>query len=506
MKASETTSGTHQSETERRTEQETGKEHMKDIYGLSSQVGQGAARVELRDGDVFDLHVGPVKKRIGVDTVEMLAYNGSIPGPTLRVRKGAAVTVRVANGLPMETTVHWHGLRVENRFDGTPHATQAPIAPGGTFDYQLRFPDEGVYWYHPHMREDYAQEMGLYGAIVVTSDDPDYWPQAHRELVVMVDDLLLENGEIAPFGGDNMGRFGNMMLLNGESDWTAEVRRGEVVRLHLINVANVRNFRLGIPNARIKLVGGDLGLVEREELVEEILLAPGERVSVDVLFAESGSHPIEQRSTRGTTVLGEMVVVEQPAEPSLEGAFATLRSNSEMEALRGALSAALERAPDKTIVLQGDVPGMARAGAHPHDSHGMDHDMAHMDHEAMHAAHSASGMGEVVWKLVDQETDAVNDEIDWSFVEGESVKVRLMNDPTTDHPMGHPFHVHGQRFLVLSRDGVPNANLVWKDTVYVEEGETVDVLIEMSNPGIWMAHCHISEHAEAGMMFNFRVS
>jgi FtsP/CotA-like multicopper oxidase with cupredoxin domain len=247
-------------------------------------------------------------------------------------------------------------------------------------------------------------------------------------------------------------------------------------------------------------------LVEREELVEEILLAPGERVSVDVLFAESGSHPIEQRSTRGTTVLGEMVVVEQPAEPSLEGAFATLRSNSEMEALRGALSAALERAPDKTIVLQGDVPGMARAGAHPHDSHGMDHDMAHMDHEAMHAAHSASGMGEVVWKLVDQETDAVNDEIDWSFVEGESVKVRLMNDPTTDHPMGHPFHVHGQRFLVLSRDGVPNANLVWKDTVYVEEGETVDVLIEMSNPGIWMAHCHISEHAEAGMMFNFRVS
>jgi FtsP/CotA-like multicopper oxidase with cupredoxin domain len=123
-------------------------------------------------------------------------------------------------------------------------------------------------------------------------------------------------------------------------------------------------------------------------------------------------------------------------------------------------------------------------------------------HEAMHAA----GMGNVLWKLVDDATGAVNHEIAWSFSVGEQVKVRLVNDAAADHPMAHPFHVHGERFLVLSRDGAPNSNLVWKDTVLVEAGETVDILIDMMNPGLWMAHCHIAEHAEAGMMFDFRVS
>jgi FtsP/CotA-like multicopper oxidase with cupredoxin domain len=109
------------------------------------------------------------------------------------------------------------------------------------------------------------------------------------------------------------------------------------------------------------------------------------------------------------------------------------------------------------------------------------------------------------WKLVDRETGAVNHDIHWSFVAGDRVKLRIVNDPHSDHPMQHPFHVHGERFLVLSRDGVPNENLVWKDTVLIRTGETVDLLVEMSNPGTWMAHCHIAEHLEGGMMLSFRV-
>src|SRR3712207_5683164 len=123
--------------------------------------------VELSDGDEFELEIAPVRKTIGETTVRMLAYNGSIPGPTLKVAQGSTITVHAANRGDLEATVHWHGLRLENRYDGT-HDTQAPIPVGETFTYQVHVPDPGAYWYHPHIREDYGQEMGLYGNILVT--------------------------------------------------------------------------------------------------------------------------------------------------------------------------------------------------------------------------------------------------------------------------------------------------------------------------------------------------
>jgi FtsP/CotA-like multicopper oxidase with cupredoxin domain len=155
--------------------------------------------VQLSDGDAFELRIAPVTKQLGDATVRMLAYNGSIPGPTLRVREGSEIVVNVANEADLESTVHWHGLRLDNRYDGT-HETQAPIAVGRAFTYRIEFPDPGVYWYHPHIREDYGQEMGLYGNILVVPADPDYWPPVHRELLLTLDDVLIEDGKIAPFG------------------------------------------------------------------------------------------------------------------------------------------------------------------------------------------------------------------------------------------------------------------------------------------------------------------
>ena len=155
--------------------------------------------VELKDGDTFDLRAGIVAQQIGAATVKMFAYNGSVPGPTLRVAQGTEVTIRATNETELDTTVHWHGIRLENSSDGAPHATQEPIPVGSSFDYHLRFPDPGVYWYHPHVREDFAQELGLYGNIVVTPADPAYWGPAHREETLVLDDILLEDGLIAPF-------------------------------------------------------------------------------------------------------------------------------------------------------------------------------------------------------------------------------------------------------------------------------------------------------------------
>ena len=154
--------------------------------------------LELSDGDVVDLRIAPVAKQLGDDTVRMLAYNGSIPGPTLKVPEGSEAVVNVTNEGDLEATVHWHGLRLENRYDGT-HETQAPIQVGESFAYRIEFPDPGVYWYHPHIREDYGQELGLYGNILVTPTDPDYWPPVNREILLTLDDILIEDGKVASF-------------------------------------------------------------------------------------------------------------------------------------------------------------------------------------------------------------------------------------------------------------------------------------------------------------------
>jgi FtsP/CotA-like multicopper oxidase with cupredoxin domain len=152
----------------------------------------------MADGQQFGVRIAPVKKRFGDAIVRMLAYNGSIPGPTLRVQQGSELVVNVVNDGDLEATVHWHGLRLENRYDGTAD-TQQPMPIGGRFTYHLKFPDPGVYWYHPHIREDYGQEMGLYGNIIVIPSEADYWPPVNREITLTLDDILLENGKLAPF-------------------------------------------------------------------------------------------------------------------------------------------------------------------------------------------------------------------------------------------------------------------------------------------------------------------
>jgi FtsP/CotA-like multicopper oxidase with cupredoxin domain len=561
-----------------------------DVEGLPQ--ARSPELVELSDGDRFELRIAPVAKPLGDATVRMLAYNGSIPGPTLRVREGSEITVDIENRGDVEDTVHWHGLRLENRYDGT-HQTQSPIAFGEQFSAVLSFPDPGVYWYHPHMREDYGQEMGLYGNVLVEPADPDYWPPAHRELALTLDDILLENGKVAPFSRSEttyaaMGRFGDVLLVNGETDLALEAKLGEVVRFYLTNTANTRVFKVALPGARMKLVGGDSGHVEREELVEDVVLAPSERVVVDVLFETAGELVLEHRTPGRTYQLGTVAVSEEQAEPALAEEFEVLRTNGDMEAERERAAPSFDAEPDKVLAFiaemdmgapQGEGPvvytcpmhpqvvseqpghcpecgmkllaseplattytcpmhpevvseaaghcpecGMkllpaelvAAAGAHEHGHEGHGHEHGGHSHSTADGIEWEDDMVEVNrmttpanmrWKIIDRETGAENKAIDWRFRVGDRIKLRLLNAMAGDHPMHHPFHVHGAgRFLILSRDGAMEPNLVWKDTVLVRAGETVDILLELTNPGLWMAHCHIAEHHESGMMFSFEVT
>ena len=547
---------------------------------------------ELSDGDEFELRIAPVTKQLEGETVRMLAYNGSIPGPTLKVRQGSEIVVNVANEGDLDATVHWHGIRVENRYDGT-HETQKPMAVGEDFTYRLRFPDPGVYWYHPHIREDYGQEMGLYGNILVVPAEADYWPPAHREVLLTLDDILLEDGKVAPFSRHEtnyvaMGRFGTTLLVAGEPELTLKAKLGEVVRIYLTDTANTRVFRVGLNGAQMKLVGGDSGRCEREELVEEVILAPSERVVVDVRFDKSGPVMLEHRTPERTYPLAEISVAEERAEPDLAEKFESLRVNDDLSAERERIAPYLEAAPDKTLAFvaemhmgvpateagtavyacpmhedvvatwDGKCPkcgmkllaspsGTARpatfvcpmhpeitatwAGQCPNcgmtlravsggeaagEHRGHDHQSAGHTHDATSGIEWEDDMVEVNrsttpdnmrWIIVDRTTGAENHAIDWSFRVGDQIKIRLVNEMESDHPMHHPFHIHGAgRFLVLSRNGADEPNLVWKDTVLVRTGETIDILLDVSNPGRWMAHCHIAEHHESGMMFSFNVS
>jgi len=585
-----------------------GKAFPTDPSGLPEATGP--ALLELGAGDVLELQVGPVAKHLDDATVRMLGYNGSIPGPTLKVAQGSEVVVHVVNEGDLDTTVHWHGLRLENRYDGVPHETQAPIPVGGEFTYRIQFPDPGLYWYHPHIREDYTQEMGLYGNILVDPEEPDYWPPADRDLVLTLDDILIEDGKVAPFSPSEttyaaMGRFGNLMLVGGQTHYRAAARTGEVLRLWLTNTANTRVFNVRLAGARMKLVGGDSGRVERSEFVEEVLLAPSERAVVDVLLDRPGELTLEHRTPDRSYPLATVSVAGEPAATAAAREFEVLREAPELAAERRSLDAWLAAAPDKTLALVAEMDDPAAAGAvvyacpmhpevisdepgrcpkcgmkllataapvtyacpmHPEVTSdqpdrcpkcgmkllavqtttgaGADHgaEMHHSGHDPSDQHDHASGMTDhaghdgphshgsgsaggieweddmvavnrqttaatMHWMFVDRTPGAADTGIDWRFTLGDRVKIRLVNEMDSDHPMHHPFHLHGAgRFLVLARDGQVEPNLVWKDTVLVRTGQTVDILFDVSNPGLWMAHCHIAEHMQSGMMFSFTVA
>ncbi len=476
--------------------------------------------VELKNGDSYDLTASYVEKDINGAKYTMLAYNGSIPGPLIKVPQGAEVTIKFKNGTDMNTLLHSHGVRMNNEFDGS-QSVQEEMKPGETFSYKLKFPDAGMYWYHPHVREDYQQELGMYGNYLVVATDEKYWNEVNREVPLILDDILIENGKInlSKKEADRtlMGRYGNVMLVNGETDYKLNAQKGEVIRFYLTNAANARPFNFSLSGTKLKLVGGDAGATEREEWKDSVIIGPSERVVVEALFADAGTYSLVHTTPEKEYQLGSVNVSGGIASPYYGDIFGTLRTNeiakASFEPYREYLNKPVDKELSLTIDMMGGMSsgmgghmmpdgsmmgGMMMGSPSPDGIEWEDTDMAMMNQMATKDM--------TKWNIVDTETGKKNMDINWSFKAGDKVKVRITNDEKSAHPMQHPIHFHGQRFLVVNENGTVNDNLVWKDTVMVPAGQYVDILLDTTNPGDWMAHCHIAEHLEAGMMFEFSVN
>ncbi len=498
--------------------------------------------VTLENGATYAMSASYVQKRVGNTTLRMLAYNGSVPGPFINVKQGGEITLVFTNNTDIDQTVHSHGLRLDNNFDGTPGVTQNVVKPGETFTYTLKFPDAGIAWYHPHTRDDYGQEMGLYGNYFVDSTTEGYNNPVNRTIPFVIDDILLENGKIAPFYKDYvdhalLGRFGNLYLINGEPDYAISVKKGEVVRVLMTNVSNARTYRLSVPGALIKKVGADLSKFESEAFVEEVIISPAERLVLEMYFKDSGTYKFMNRMSDGTEEISRFIVEDEMIGVSHQDSFLAARKDIGLTSEFDAIRTQFDRVPDKKLKLTVQLNGAVNHDAHAHtpttaaaaaptavSSDGHDHGAMATTPAVTTAApstaietiqwndptnsDSVNTTANVQWLIVDEQTGKQGMNIplsDWTFKQGQMLKIRITNDSMAAHVMQHPIHLHGQRFVVLSENGVLNKNMAWKDTTMVLPGEYIDIIVDMSNTGEWMLHCHISEHLHAGMMMPFRV-
>jgi FtsP/CotA-like multicopper oxidase with cupredoxin domain len=261
----------------------------------------------------------------------------------------------------------------------------------------------------------------------------------------------------------------------------------------------------------MKVVASDGGKFEREEWVKSVVIAPSERYVIEATFPGARSVALVNRVQaldhmigsywRETDTLGVVRVAKRAATPTYGRQFSELRSNPDIASSVAKFRSAFGRPVDHDLVLTMRTHGLPASISNML----LGINAAVEWNDGMPMMNWLATSNEVTWVLRDPATGKENMDIDWRFRRGDMVKLRIFNDPSSSHAMAHPIHLHGQRFLVLTRDGVKSENLVWKDTAIIPAGETVELLADMSNPGRWMIHCHIAEHLTAGMMAAFTV-
>jgi FtsP/CotA-like multicopper oxidase with cupredoxin domain len=386
------------------------------------------------------------------------SYNGTVPGPTLRVRLGDTLRVKFTNRLPQETTIHWHGVRVPNGMDGVPHMTQPPVTPNTSFTYEFTPKDAGTFWFHPHVRSSEQVERGLYGLLIVE----DKTPTPYREVTWILDDWLLgPDGQI--FDKFNTmhdlahdGRWGNAITVNGRTDTKLTAAAGERIRLRLLNASNGRVYAIDLAGLDAKILAVDGLYTRAPTTLERFEIAPGNRLDLDVTIKGGGR----------SLVVMDRFIPQRPnrlAEIDVDGSV-----------------------PEQTFEApRMKVPAWARGLAMP------------VTHEFRLDARQGGTYG-IEWTIDGKAFAGHEHHHDPGLVlpRGKWSRLRFVNASGRLHPI----HLHGMFFKLLARDSVAVDEPFFRDTVLVHGNERIDIGVIPLDAGAWMMHCHILEHAEAGMM------
>lgn len=411
----------------------------------------------------FKLRAAPTSvKQIDGRDLDVWAYNDQVPGPVLRVRLGEEVRIKFRNDLPQQTTIHWHGVRVPNAMDGVPGVTQDPIDPGGTFEYRFVPKDAGTFWFHPHVQSAEQVARGLYGVLIV--EDPEKLPY-HRDEVWVLDDWRLgQDGQldqrfVTRHDLAHDGRWGQRVTVNGESHKEMRARPGERIRLRLANTSNGRVYQLDFGELNPQAIATD-GMYTREPIpFAGRKMAPGNRIDLDITIPADAAGKRYALTNRFGRQPMQLATIRVEGE-ALDTPDFKPPSNPNVPRWAGAA----EREVDETYVLD------ARRGG--------PHGIEWLINGKVWGEHDVTALERGRWQ-----------------------KFRFQNDSFRLHPM----HIHGQFFKVLARNGVEVDEPYFLDTVLLERKETIDVGMVPVDWGRWLMHCHILEHAEAGMTTEIHV-
>jgi FtsP/CotA-like multicopper oxidase with cupredoxin domain len=411
---------------------------------------------------------------------EIWGYDGTVPGPVLRARQSERISRRFQNDLPQASSVHWHGIRIENGMDGVAGLTQAPVEPGEEFLYDFALPDAGTFWYHPHNRTYEQMARGLYGALIV--DEKTGAPEVDFDEVLLLDDWRLTDDAQIAEGFGNMhdwahaGRIGNWITVNGDGGWSREVPKHTRMRLRLVNTANARIFTLEARGMEGWVVALDGMPLETPQPLGELTLAPAQRADVIVdVVADEGEEAFLVSFERDDGYAIAAFPVASTARQVRLSAPDALPPNP-VPTL-----GPLETAERTELRMEGGAMGGMRGAMMNGRMMGM-RDMA-----AEGKVWAFNGMADM------GETPLLEAAL------GDTVRIAMINDTAWPHGM----HLHGHHFRQIRADGTVGP---LRDTVLMNRGETVEIAFVADNPGDWLLHCHMLEHSAGGMMTWLRVA
>lgn len=450
---------------------------------LTGLAALGAAAFAGRAGGAAPaLVAAPGRVRLappGHPETRLWTYNGRAPGPVIRARRGSRVVRRLVNELPQDTTIHWHGIRIDSGMDGVPGLSQNPVGPGEEFRYDFAVNDAGTYWYHPHVRSWEQVARGLHGALIVEEHRP---PAVDRDEVLVLDDWRLDAGAQIDesFGSmhdwSHAGRIGNVVTVNGDPDHRIAAGLRERLRLRLINASNARIFTLGLKGLEGWLVALDGQPLDAPERVERFRLAPAQRADliVDVAEDRGGEAFLISLERDGGYAL-TTVAVDAPKRRVPPPPPAALQPNDvpPLGPLDGV-------APARLTMAGGAMGGMRSAL------------LGGVETEIRDLARQGRA-----WAL-----NGVAEPPPDPFLRlarGRTARILMENETRWPHAM----HLHGHHFRTI--DGSGRAGPL-RDTLLLDPGEKAEIAFVADNPGAWLFHCHMLEHAAAGMSTWIEVS